>query len=83
VVAVTDTPAPEPTTCSACGAPIIKVQGASGKRNPLNADPREDGNIWIDNGIARYRSKASPIPAGVERYTSHFADCPDAKQFRR
>lgn len=74
----------ESGVCKGCDAPVLWVIGANGKRNPLNAQPREDGNIWIGrDGTARYRSKTQPIPDGATRYTSHFSDCPAAASFRR
>jgi hypothetical protein len=74
---------PQPGTCSACGAPLLWAVGANGKRQPLNAEPRPDGNIWLDGeGLAHYRSRATPIPEGASRYTSHFANCVNAAQFR-
>jgi hypothetical protein len=75
---------PQPGTCSACGAALLWTVGVNGKRQPLNAEPRPDGNIWISrDGRAHYRSLANPIPEGADRYTSHFATCEHAEQFRR
>jgi hypothetical protein len=74
----------QPGACSACNAPILWAVGANGKRQPLNAEPRADGNIWLSgDGLAHFRSKANPIPEGANRYTSHFSDCVNAAQFRR
>lgn len=75
---------PQPGTCSACEADILWVMGINGRRNPLNAEPDPKGNIWLDDGgLAHYRTKVSVIPKGAARFTSHFASCPNAQQFRR
>jgi len=73
-------------TCRTCKAPVVWVEMAStGKRNPLDAEPRDDGNVMI-----RADGKAVVVPqwSGMpdwptERYVSHFSTCPDANSFRR
>jgi hypothetical protein len=51
--------------CKACGATIVWVETASGKRMPLST------------------ATAAPDPSGQLRAISHFADCPNAAEFRR
>jgi hypothetical protein len=61
---------------------------ASGKANPLDADPTPDGNVAAhldDKGDLRARAlKAGEQPEPHERCgTSHFTTCPRADEHRR
>lgn len=80
--------------CRSCHRPIVfaKVGTCSGSWNPLDPDPRDDGNVVVighcPNGapLVRVLSKeAAALPPGMfdERYVSHFATCPEAGQHRR
>lgn len=81
--------------CRSCGAPMIWAETANGKRMPVDADPVEGASFVLveapDDGrlLAIHVSKAWPdyMAAGevdaADRYTSHFATCPDAGKFRR
>lgn len=65
--------------CSSCGADIVWKITEGGKKMPIDSTPAPDGNlVFIGLG-------AHPVPEKWtgERYKSHFATCPDAKNFRR
>lgn len=75
--------------CTGCQAPIFWVYAYnSGRRCPINDKPVANGNIVIRDGQAVYLKpnlydpSCQPQP-GEARYTSHFATCPDATEFRR
>jgi len=77
--------------CRACEAPIRwAVTEATGKRIPLNAEADPEGNIYVD----RWMADGTPVVIVVSdladiprcealRYTTHFATCPRADEFRR
>lgn len=73
------------TTCRSCGAPIRWALTEKGKRMPLNvpADPAGTVIITGTNGTeytcAVVRTNAVP----GERWTSHYATCPQAQQWRK
>lgn len=78
--------------CRSCGAEIIWVLTQKGKRMPIDAEPREDGNIEIvkrDPGeppLVRYLTGSEDTLPGFDlpdRYVSHFATCPHADQHRK
>jgi hypothetical protein len=75
----------ERRTCAACGASIFFAQTERGKRIPIDWDPVDGGNIRLDGQMAVVESKRSrgmaPLDGGP-RYTSHFATCPQAADFR-
>lgn len=67
--------------CRSCEAPIIWVETTSGKNMPIDETPTANGNLVYVAGVARAvtdddRQLKRPL------YTSHFATCPDASQFR-
>ena len=71
-------------TCE-CGAKFFFVPSEKDKPIPLQEKPNPKGNIFILGGRAIYISKRNPLPEHAgdgDRYTSHFADCPKAEQFR-
>jgi hypothetical protein len=56
----------------------------SGRANPVDAEPAENGNIWIgEDGIGRVVAKGNYETVCVPLYISHFATCPDAAKFRK
>lgn len=75
--------------CRSCNTEITFATTASGKWSPFE---RDDAGLWvIEDGNARYVGEppasrpqlelvAEPAPP---RYTSHFARCPAAKDWRR
>lgn len=74
-------------TCRACSAPLIWCVTDRGARAPMNATPdptvaagfalREDGAHVVATWVRREHVGDRPL------HTSHFADCPAAKSFRR
>ena len=73
----------EVTTCG-CGARMFMAPSAtSGKKIPMQERPSPTGNIFLnEKHEAVYVSAKNPAPAGCTLYTSHFADCPMASQYR-
>lgn len=73
------------TACQSCGAPIVFARTTTGKPAPFEAD--RNGLWTIENGAARYLGTATTqLDLGaeqVERFTSHFASCPQAKGWRK
>lgn len=75
--------------CRSCGALIFWARTSSGKSMPIDAMPTSDGNIELgtDPGTmettAHVRDGSWPEGLTGERYTSHFATCPQAAQHRR
>ena len=82
-----------PTTgpCEGCGAPIhwAKTIGGRGKEKRMPCDvveDRERGNMAVRNGVAQVLKRGQITGAhfaGEPLYTSHFATCPNAAEFRR
>lgn len=76
-----------PTTCRSCQTHIVFARSAStGRLMPF--EPDQDTGEWvIVNGTAEHVGKAPATPIeGVEtapRWTSHFANCPDAQTWRK
>jgi hypothetical protein len=70
--------------CRACGAPMVWVRTAKGKAMPLDAEPTPDGAFVFDGDPEDRRVTCIGEKAvySGERFTSHFATCPDAKSFR-
>lgn len=60
--------------CSSCGAPVLWVVMGSGKRMPLNPEPKK--LVTLDD---------MPEARGyvTDCYTSHFATCPNAQAHRK
>lgn len=80
----------KPSPCKSCGAPMLWVEWASGKRMPVAVEPVADGDIVLtfrkSEGkllAARATELDEEHLAGRKRYVSHFASCPQAKQYRR
>ncbi len=72
--------------CRTCGVPVVFAAFAVSKR-PAPFELDAAGSWAIDDGIARH---VGPIGAQLElggvpeeRFTSHFARCPQAAQWRR
>lgn len=68
----------EKGNCRTCKAPILWVRSATtGSLMPLDAEPVEDGNIWLVDGMAHVHHGSlfeEMLPEGP-RYKSHFATC--------
>lgn len=68
--------------CSKCRMPIVWVQLETGKANPVNPDyVAQNGKdvLVFDDG---YMGKVHPTEAQAPGRISHFATCPNAKEFR-
>lgn len=78
-------------TCSKCPAEIFFGETRSGARNPIDAEPADNGNVRITERKfgPPYADALSPIEAlaaqnsGETLYVSHFVTCPEAASFRR
>ena len=69
--------------CRDCSANLSWARTTKGFRLPLDLEPVENGNIWLDeDGVAHVLTKGETPPAGP-LYVSHFATCPDAAKARR
>lgn len=73
--------------CRSCGSPIIWTVTSKGKRMPVDAEPGPDGLLTLDTlasgvVVASHASAEQPGLFARERYTSHFATCPEAKEWR-
>ena len=83
---------PKPVTLADCKAnpklkdmslvnwPRLSVQRVTS--SPLDAQPVSTGNFEVSDGIA-YAVKAENLLPPEQRYTSHFATCPQAAQWRK
>lgn len=75
--------------CSGCGAEIFWAVTANAKRIPIDAKPDPNGRIRIEDvGPGNYRAHVEKGETGAlfgeqERYTSHFASCLNAAEFRQ
>lgn len=75
------------SVCQACEAPIRWARTAAGRNMPLNADPDDDGNVYL-NTDGTCVTLAPPMDdeyraLGFRLYMPHHATCPNADQFRR
>lgn len=75
-----------PATCRSCQTHIVFARSkTTGKLMPF--EPDAAGEWVIVNGEAEHVGKAPATPVeGVEtvqRWTSHFAKCPDAQTWRK
>lgn len=76
--------------CSGCNAEIFwAVTATNQKRIPIDATPDPKGHIRIEekgpgNCVAYVeKSDAGTLFPEADRFTSHFATCPDAAKFRQ
>lgn len=69
--------------CSTCKAPILWARWAlSGRAVPIDPTPVSSGNLALEAGrVHLYTDDDARLQR--ERFTSHFATCPDADQHRR
>jgi hypothetical protein len=78
--------APRPGECRTCKAPIYWAATALGKSAPFDAKPNPEGGWWLARkpGGQTVATVAPPHEQPARnRYTSHFATCPNAAQHRR
>jgi len=76
---------PSPGECRSCGAPILWARTEHDRNIPLDRTPYdgpEPGGLFVlRDGVA---IAVSPEAfAGEDLYRSHFATCPDAKEWRQ
>jgi hypothetical protein len=78
------------SACRSCGAPIVWAKTTHGKSIPLDQDPSEEGTIVLLEGVAHiFRKRPDQVtllrmgaPADTPFYTTHFATCPQGKDWR-
>jgi hypothetical protein len=76
--------------CRSCAAPVYwGVTSSTGKRMPVDAQPRDNGNIVLDFDadpiLITYVGKPTAqlsLEETQDRYVSHFATCPDRIAWR-
>jgi len=74
--------------CRTCEREIRWAEGPNGKMMPFDEPPRgfgakpPDGDWVVVNGKAR-RATEEDRKLQRERFTCHFANCPNAKDWRR
>jgi hypothetical protein len=73
--------------CRTCGASIQWVETERGKRMPIDSRPSEQGTIVLRHRFAEPPLAIAGVPPeafpGEPRYTSHFATCPQAADWRK
>jgi hypothetical protein len=75
--------------CRSCGAHVIWVLTKAGKGMPLDAKPSAAGNLVLEfpddprDAPSVRPVKPGDLSEGLARYTSHFATCPQAAQWRK
>ena len=75
------------STCRSCDAPIIWAITSKGRRMPVDAEPRPDGNVeLIDSGGMMPQTVVHaqpPLAAENPLHTPHHMTCPQAHEWRR
>lgn len=75
---------PMSDTCRSCGDPIRWAKTAAGRSIPLDAEPRDDGNVILRDGIAIVFGPNATLPLDSgPRYVSHFTTCGQAAEWRK
>lgn len=77
--------------CGGCTKPIRWAVTEAGRRMPLDPDlvpagnVEDTGKVDVSTGeiIVKVLKKNEPGRPGADRYRSHFASCPKARDFRR
>jgi hypothetical protein len=86
--------ATDPVRCRSCGADVLWAEWASGKKMPVDAEPDMRPPPKGGSLVLSRRDPAGADKLIVEkwreehgskrnRYTSHFATCPNAGDWRR
>lgn len=72
------------SACRSCSAPVAWFVTPTGKRQPVDPVPTESGNVVVDGDTATVLSAdaLAELDVWTPRYTSHFATCPDAADWR-
>lgn len=68
-------------TCQSCQQEIIWVKAVTGKSMPIERS--DSGNLVVVKGVAHVIPKGEEPVAGMQRFVSHFATCPNARLHRR
>jgi hypothetical protein len=72
-------------TCRSCHAPVRWVLTAAGRRMPVDAEPDPAGLVLVQDGQAMMMdapASREDLQPGEQTYTSHYATCPQADQWR-
>lgn len=70
--------------CRSCGEPILWLEmRTTGRRMPVDVEPRAAGTIVIEAGMAIVLPPAERDRYTGDRYVPHWATCPHADQHRR
>ena len=74
--------------CKSCGASILWLVTENGKRMPVNAKPvpyreKSDGNLTLLTPNGRVVKGVLDVTAETKGLISHFATCPQAKEWRK
>lgn len=72
--------------CRSCRAEMIWCRTGRGKKMPVDAEPSRDGVFVLEGDdqdpvVRRLPNDAAATYTG-DKYTSHFATCPNADDFR-
>lgn len=67
--------------CRSCGAEIVWAKTETGKSIPIDAEPVNEGNIHLKDGVAYVDKSCMGLPG--PHYKSHFATCPHAAKHRK
>lgn len=83
-----DDTSPPLAKCRSCGALVLWARMPSGALNPIDPEPRADGNVRLyrqpDGGVrGEVLGKDDPPPEGVPLRVSHFVTCPAAAEHRQ
>lgn len=87
-------PVTDPAKCRSCGADVLWAEWGSGKRMPVDAEPDmrpppKGGTLALtlrgDPNLGKLIVSKYDVTMGPtrNRYTSHFATCPNAGEWRR
>lgn len=73
--------------CGSCDAPIVWARTISGRTMPVDAEPGDGGNVFLElrQGLLRayvVPQDGTPFASPVDFHTSHFVTCPDADAWR-
>lgn len=70
--------------CRSCAKPIFFAESASsGKKIPLDVEPADTGTFWLTERDGDIPKATYTKQRFLQRYTSHFATCPNAKKHRK
>lgn len=73
------------SNCWSCNAPMLwGIVPGTGKRMPLDAEPSEDGNVWIDPDTGEVEVVTGMFRLDDDRplRLPHFATCPYGDAWR-